>query len=65
MKTEIITLYVIFDQVLQDMNRADHPQSQMNDAELLTTALVATINCGGTYAQTRRWLNWPHSIPTC
>jgi hypothetical protein len=41
METEIITLYVICDEFLQYMNQRDHPDSEMSDAEVLTTALVA------------------------
>lgn len=63
METEIITLYVICDEFLNYMNRYDHQQSEMSDAEVLTTALVAMLDCGGNYAQARRWLRTPQYIP--
>jgi hypothetical protein len=63
MESEIISLYVICDEFLQYMNRPDHPDSEMSDAEVLTTALVAMLYCGGNYAQARRWLGVPHYIP--
>jgi hypothetical protein len=63
METEIITLYVICDEFLRYRNRRDHQQSEMSDAEVLTTALVAMLYCGGNYAQARRWLGVPHYIP--
>ena len=63
METEIITLYVICDEFLQYMNQRDHPDSEMSDAEVLTTALVAMRYCGGNYSQARRWLGVPRYIP--
>ena len=63
METEIITLYVVCDEFLQYMNRRDHPDSEMSDAEVLTTALVAMLYCSGNYAQARRWLGVPNYIP--
>ncbi len=63
METEIITLYVICDEFLNYMNRQDHQQSEMNDAEVLTIALVAMLYCSGNYAQARRWLRTPQYIP--
>jgi hypothetical protein len=38
MESEIITLYVICAEFLQYMNRPDHPDNEMSDAEVLTTA---------------------------
>src|SRR5262245_45568913 len=63
MESEIITLYVICDEFLQYMNRADHPDSEMSDAEVLTTALVAMLYCGGNYDHARRWLGVARYIP--
>src|SRR5688572_12992848 len=63
METEIITLYVICDEFLRYMNRCDHEQSEMSDAEVLTTALVAMLYFGGNYSLARRWLGVPHYIP--
>ncbi len=63
MESEIITLYVICDEFLQYMNHKDHPDSEMSDAEVLTTALVAMLYCGGNYAQARRWLDEPRYMP--
>ena len=63
MEEQIITLYVICDEFLKYMNRHDHAKSEMSDAEVLTTGLVAMLYCGGNYAQARRWLGVPHYIP--
>ena len=63
MEEQIITLCVICDEFLQTMNRHEHVQSEMSDAEVLTTALVAMLYCGGNYAQARRWLGEPRHIP--
>lgn len=63
MEIEIILIYVICDEFLHYMNHQDHPESEMSDAEVLTTALVAMLYCGGNYAQARRWLGVPRYIP--
>ena len=63
MEKEIILIYVICDEFLSYMNHQDHPESEMSDAEVLTTALVAMLYCGGNYAQARRWLGVPRYIP--
>lgn len=63
MEPEIITVYVICDEFLSYMNRTDQPESEMSDAEVLTTALVAMLYFSGNYAQARRWLGVPHYIP--
>lgn len=63
METEIIILYVICDEFLRYMNRSDHPDNEMSDAEVLTTALVAMLYCGGNYSQARRWLGRPSYMP--
>ena len=63
METKIITLYVICDEFLRYMNHCDHDQSEMSDAEVLTTALVAMLYFRGSYAQAQRWLGVPQYIP--
>lgn len=45
------------------MNHQEHADSQMSDAEVLTTAIVAMLCCGGNYAQACRWLARPYFIP--
>ena len=63
MEIEIITLYVICDEFLRYMNQCDHDQSEMSDAEVLTTALVAMLYFGGNYTLARRWLGVPQYMP--
>lgn len=63
MEKQIVPIYVICDEFLKYMNHKAHPDSQMSDAEVLTTAIVATLYCGGNYAQARRWLAVPQYIP--
>lgn len=64
MELEIIVIYVICDEFVKYMNHQEHPDSQMSDAEVLTTTIVAMLSFGGNYAAVRRWLRTPHDIPT-
>ena len=56
METEIITIYVICDEFLRAINHHQDSQIEMNDAEVMTTALVAMLKYGGNYAEARRQL---------
>lgn len=64
MELEIITIYVICCEFLQAMGHAEDEQCQMSDAEVMTTAIVAMLYCGGNYAQARQWLKCPQYMPT-
>jgi hypothetical protein len=64
MELEIITIYVICCEFLQAMGHHEDAQSQMSDAEVMTTAIVAMLYFGGNYAKARKWLNSPQYIPT-
>lgn len=57
MEVEIITIYVICDEFLRAMGHRDDRQSQMSDAEVMTTALVAMLSYGGNYAKARKHLH--------
>jgi len=56
MEIEIIMIYVICDEFLRAMNYRDHRQSQMSDAEVMTTAIVAMLYYGGNYSKARKQL---------
>jgi len=56
MELEIIIIYVICDEFLRAMGHRDDRQSQMSDAEVMTTAIVAMLSYGGNYAQARKQL---------
>lgn len=64
MELEIITIYVICCEFLQAMGQQEDEQSRMSDAEVMTTAIVAMLYCGGNYAQAGKWLKRPQYIPT-
>lgn len=64
MELEIITIYVICCEFLQAMGHKEDEQCHMSDAEVMTTAIVAMLYCGGNYAQARKWLKSPQYIPT-
>jgi hypothetical protein len=55
---------VICDEFLKGQNHYEHPNSQMSDAEVMTTAIVAMIYFGGNYSQARELLGQDRYIPT-
>lgn len=56
MEIEIITVYVICDEFLKGMNHTEDEQIEMSDAEVMTTAIAATLKYDGNYAEARREL---------
>jgi hypothetical protein len=63
MDNEILTTYYLSDELLKAMGYRNHPQCRMNDAEVMTVAIVAVMSCGGNFALARRWLHAPQWIP--
>ena len=63
METEIITIYEICDEFLRAMHHRENKQTEMSDAEVMTTALLAVLKYGGNYAEARRQLADPRYIP--
>ena len=53
METEIITIYCIVDEYFQGINHQEDPQTQVNDAAIMTTAIGAAVCHGGI-------LHWPN-----
>jgi hypothetical protein len=64
MELEIITIYVICCEFLQAMGHREDKQCRMNDAEVMTTAIIAMLKFGGNYATAGKWLKCPQYIPT-
>ena len=64
MDTQIITIYCICDDWLKALGHVDKPERQMTDAEVLTTALVATLYFGGDFEHARSLLRDEGYIPT-
>ena len=56
MDTYIILVYCLCDDMLKAMNHHEDGQCQLNDAEIMTIALVAAMYFGGNYATARRFL---------
>jgi transposase len=61
---EIITIYVVCDDVLQAMGVTDDGQATMTTAEVMTTALVAARFFGGCLEHSRALLKNEHYIPS-
>ena len=63
MQLEIITMYVVCDDILQAMGVTDDEQATMTTAEVMTTALGAARFFGACLEQSRAMLKDEHSIP--
>ncbi len=64
MDEQIITVYCLCDDLLQAMHHQEDPQCQMNDAEVLTTALTAALLFRGKHESSRMMLKQYGYIPT-
>ena len=64
MDTKIVIIFVIVSDYLQHINHQEDPQCRMNDAEVMTTAIVATLFLGGNFESARSLLSEPRYIPT-
>ena len=49
MDEQIVLLFVLIDDFLKAYGHTEEPQRQMSDAEVLTTALVVMLYCGGRF----------------
>jgi hypothetical protein len=63
MDEQIVAIYVIVSELLQAIRHYEDKQCQMNDAEVMTTAIVAVLFFGGNYEAARRLLAEPRYIP--
>lgn len=63
MDIQIITIYCLCDDMLKAFHHRDDPQSQMTDAEVMTTALVAALFFGGNFEKARHLLQSDGYIP--
>ena len=60
---KIITLFCLIDELLKAMDRHEDVQCLMSDAEVMTTASVASLCFGGNWAHACRWLHTPQYMP--
>ena len=60
METEIITIYCLVDDYFKEIGHQEHPQVQLNDSAILTTAIVSAVCHGGNFALAQHTLSSPH-----
>jgi hypothetical protein len=60
---QITAIYSLCDDVLKTLHHAEDPQCRMNDAEVMTPAIVAALYFGGNLERARRLLASPTYIP--
>lgn len=63
MDDKIIAIFAICSDFLMTIQHREDPQTQMNDAEVMTTAIVAVLFFGGNYESARDLLKSPTYIP--
>jgi hypothetical protein len=63
MDDQIIAVFCLCDDLLKAMRHHEDPQCQMNDAEVMTTALIAALTYGGNFKEACRALSAPQYIP--
>lgn len=63
MDEQIIAIYCLCDDLLQAMKHREDPQCRMSDAEVMTTAIVASQYFGGNFELARALLGQKQYIP--
>ena len=64
MDDRILAVYCLCDDLLIGFRHQQDPQTQMSDAEVMTTAIVAALDFGGNFETARRYLSTPNYIPS-
>ena len=64
MDDKIVAIYSIVSDFLKAMHHHEDPQCQMNDAEVLTTAIVAALFFGANFELARSLLGQSKYIPS-
>ena len=64
MDTQIIVVYCLIDDMLKALHHYEDKQRQMSDAEVMTTAVVATLYFKGNFCMASRFLSDGKYIPT-
>ena len=59
MDTQSVAVFCLLDDLLKAMHHYEDRQCVMSDAEVLTTAVIASLYFGGNYTQAR-WLMASH-----
>jgi len=63
MDEKIIATFCLCDDLLKAMHHQEDPQCQMNDAEIMTTALIASLCFRGNHESARLMLKQHNYIP--
>ena len=63
MDIQIVTVFYLCDKLNEALNHQQDPQTQMSDAEVMTTALVAALFFGGHFKTAFDFLKTHHYIP--
>ena len=63
MDDKIIATFCLCDDLLQAMHHQEDPQCQMNDAEIMTTACIASLFFRGNHESARAMLKQHGDIP--
>jgi len=63
MDTQIVAVYCLSDDMLKAFRHYEDPQSQMSDAEVMTTAITAALHFGGNIEKARVHLHEQGYIP--
>jgi len=53
MDTQIVAVFCLCDDMLKALHHSEDPQSQISDAEVMTTALAAVLYFGGNMEKAR------------
>jgi len=63
MDTQIVAVFCLCDDMLKAFHHYEDPQTQMNDAEVMTTAITAALYFGGNFEHARKHLKEVGYIP--
>ena len=63
MDIQIVTVFYLCDKLLEALNHQQDPQTQMSDAEVMTTAIVAALFFGGNFTTASDFLKTHRYIP--
>ena len=63
MDTQIVAVFCLVDDMLKALNHREDQQCQMNDAEVITTAIIAALFFGGNYTLARKLLASQGYVP--
>jgi hypothetical protein len=63
MDSQIVAVFCLCDDLLKALYHPEDRQSQMSDAEVMTTAIIAMLYCGGNFETARKLLAGEGYIP--